>query len=213
MLGLREVVYLDYQDGDLDQADHAEAVGKIVAHVRRVRPDVVITFDPNGMYGHPDHVAISQLATTAVMAAATADYDDLVTTPPHQVAKLYYRAFLQAEQTPYETTFGRLLMPVDGAERGFTAWPEWAVTTRIDISAYWQQVWQAIACHRTQLPEYPRLKALPDVYHARLWTSQTFYRAMSLVNGGRGMEDDLFAGLRERAESPEPIPVAQRIAA
>ncbi len=73
VLGLREVVFLDYRDGDLDQADHAEATARVVAHIRRVRPDVVVTFDPNGMFGHPDHVAVSQLTTTAVMAAATSD--------------------------------------------------------------------------------------------------------------------------------------------
>src|SRR5687767_1003331 len=98
VLGLREVTFLDYQDGDLDQADPTEAIAKIVTCLRRVRPDVVVTFDPNGMYGHPDHVAISQLTTTAVMAAADPSYPGLTPGVPHRVAKLYYRAFVQAEQ-------------------------------------------------------------------------------------------------------------------
>src|SRR5687767_7807349 len=70
LLGLRQVVFLDYLDGDLDQANHAGAIAKIVAQLRDIRPDVVVTFDANGMYGHPDHIAISQMTTTAVMAAA-----------------------------------------------------------------------------------------------------------------------------------------------
>ena len=199
VLGLREVIYLDYQDGELDRADHAEAIAKIVTHLRRVRPDVVVTFDPNGMYGHPDHIAISQLTTTAVMAAADPSYPDLTTTSPHRVAKLYYRAFVQAEQVAYEATFGRLVMPVDSVERHFTAWPEWAITTWIDTSAYGEQVLQAVKCHRSQLPDYQKLKALPAAYQARLWGRQGYYRALSLVNGGRTVEDDLFAGLRGRA--------------
>src|SRR5215470_5157564 len=69
-LGISEVKFLDYIDGDLDQANTAEAVAKIVAHIRRVRPQVIITFDPNGGYGHPDHIAICQLTTAAVLAAA-----------------------------------------------------------------------------------------------------------------------------------------------
>ena len=69
-LGICDVKFLDYIDGDLDQADPAEAVAKIVSHLRRVRPDVVITFDPNGAYGHPDHIAICQFTTAAVLAAA-----------------------------------------------------------------------------------------------------------------------------------------------
>lgn len=200
-LGLREVAFLDYEDGELDRADYTTATAKIVAHLRRVRPDVVVTFDPNGMYGHPDHIAISQLTTAAVMAAASPSYGGLRINPPHRVAKLYYRAFLQAEQGPYEAAFGRLVMPVAGVERRFTAWPEWAITTRIDTSAHWERVWQAVACHRSQLRHYKKLKALPDEAHAQLWTAQTYYRAISLVNGGREVEDDLFAGLRGSARS------------
>ncbi len=198
LLGLREVVFLDYHDGELDRADHAAAIAKIVAQLRRVRPDVVVTFDPNGMYGHPDHIAISQLTTTAVMVAAAPGYQAIAAGPPYRVAKLYYRAFLQAEPGPYEATFGRLVMPVAGVERRFAAWPEWAITTRIDVSAHREQVRQAIACHRSQLPDYEKLNTLSDEMYARLWTAQTFYRAMSVVNGGRAVEGDLFAGLRER---------------
>src|SRR4051812_28664308 len=51
VLGLREVAFLDYQDGELDRAHPAEAIGRLVAHVRRLRPDVVVTFDPTGLYG------------------------------------------------------------------------------------------------------------------------------------------------------------------
>ena len=200
VLGLREVVFLDYQDGELDRADHAEAIARIANHLRRVRPDVVVTFDPNGMYGHPDHVAISQLTTTAVVVAADPGYQGLTGGAPHRVAKMYYRAFLPAEQEAYEATFGRLAMPVDSVERRFTAWPEWAITTRIDTSACWEQVWKAIACHRTQLPGH-RLDAVPGEERVSLLATQTYYRAMSLVNGGRAVEDDLFAGLRERPQA------------
>lgn len=204
VLGLREVIFLDYLDGELDRANHTQVVAKIVTHLRRIRPDVVVTFDPNGMYGHPDHIAISQLTTTAIVAAADCSYrglHGLAGSASHQVAKLYYRAFLPAEQKAYEATFGRLVIPVDLVERRFTAWPEWAITTRIDASAYWEQVWQAIACHRSQLPDFQKLRMPSNGYHASLWAAQTYYRAMSLVNGGREMEDDLFDGLRGRAPS------------
>jgi LmbE family N-acetylglucosaminyl deacetylase len=210
VLGLREVVFLDYQDGELDRANHTEAVGKIVTQLRRVRPHVVVTFDPNGMYGHPDHITISQLTTTAVMAAADPRYPGLSRGAPHRVAKLYYRAFLSAEQEAYEAAFGRLVIPVDRVERRFTTWPEWAITTRIDASAYWQQVWQAITCHCSQLPRHLKLNPLPDEMNAALWAKQTYYRALSLVNGGRTVEDDLFAGLREPAPSQRLFHIAHQ---
>src|SRR5258708_25578660 len=90
VLGVRSVNFLNYIDGELDQAHPAEVVAKIAGHLRHVRPDVVVTFGPDGSYGHPDHIAISQLTTAAIIEAAKPDslyYRDL---PPHSVAKLYY---------------------------------------------------------------------------------------------------------------------------
>jgi LmbE family N-acetylglucosaminyl deacetylase len=69
-LGIRELSLLDYRDGALDRANPAEAVGRIADHVRRARPDVVLTFGPDGAYGHPDHIAISQFTTAAIVQAA-----------------------------------------------------------------------------------------------------------------------------------------------
>jgi LmbE family N-acetylglucosaminyl deacetylase len=199
-LDFREVTFLDYLDGDLDRADPAEATSRIVAELRRVRPQVVVTFDPWGFYGHPDHIAISQFASAAVVAAANPLYLD-APGMAHQVSKLYFRAFTRDEQEAYEAAFGDLAMNIDGVERRSTTWPDWSLTTRIDTLAYWSRVWEAITCHRTQLPGYQTLRALPDEYHQQLWGTQTYYRAFSLVNGGRMVEDDLFAGVRETMQS------------
>ena len=53
-----------------------------------------------------------------------------------------------------------------------------------------------MACHRSQLPGYGRLKHLPEQQQRLLWGTRGFYRAYSLVNGGRQRESDLFEGLR-----------------
>src|SRR5512147_406249 len=90
VLGLHEVVFLDYLDGELDKAPAQEVIAQLTAHIRRIRPDVVVTFDPDGVYGHPDHIAISQFATAAIMAAADSSYADSGQAP-HRVSKLYYR--------------------------------------------------------------------------------------------------------------------------
>ena len=96
----------------------------------------------------------------------------------------------------YEAALGELTMDIDGVRRQASGWPEWAITTCIDTAAYWPRVWQAITCHQTQLPGYESLKALPEDHHRCLWGSETYYRVASLVNGGRKIEQDLFAGLR-----------------
>src|SRR5215471_2845435 len=69
-LGIREVSLLDYRDQHLDRANPREAIAAIVRHIRRVQPHVVVTFGPDGAYRHPDHIAISQFTTAAVVAAA-----------------------------------------------------------------------------------------------------------------------------------------------
>jgi LmbE family N-acetylglucosaminyl deacetylase len=194
VLGVREVALLDYVDGRLDRAAPREAVGRIVEHLRDRRPQVVVTFDPFGAYGHPDHVAICQLTTAAVAAAADPGFRSAA--PPHAVAKLYYLVTGEAAWAAYQAAFKTLVSRVDGEERRAMPWPDWAITTAVDTRAYWETVWRAVRCHETQLAVYQRLGELTPADHEALWGTQTFYRAMSLVNGGRARESDLFAGLR-----------------
>ncbi|NJL58177.1 hypothetical protein HC928_25970 [bacterium] len=97
---------------------------------------------------------------------------------------------------------GELVMHVDGVERRGIGWPDWAITTRVDTTDYWRQVWEAVACHKTQLPAYESLKALPEERQQTLWSLQAFYRVLSLVNGGRQRESDLFAGIPSKEAAP-----------
>lgn len=196
VLNIQETILFDYMDGQLDQADEAQVIGQIVSHIRRIRPDVVATFDPFGIYGHPDHIAISQLTTAAVAAANDVHYKDDREQQPHAVKKLYYRIGTQAELDVYQSAFGDLVMHVNGQKRRASGWPDWAVTTCLDTSEYWSQVWQAVSCHQTQLPGYQALQKLPPTQHQALWGQQSFYRVFSLVNGNKLPETDLFAGLR-----------------
>ena len=196
VLGIREVHFLDYIDGDLDLAHPAEAIAKIVSHVRRVKPDVVVTFGPAGSYGHPDHIAISQFATTAVMEAADAHSNYYQNLSPHSVAKFYYMAETQDLFDVYQAVFGELVMHVDGVERRGQGWPDWAITTKINTEDFADNIWRAISCHRTQLVAYNRLKDASVAQQKTLWNTQTYYRVFSRVNGGRKTEHDLFEGLR-----------------
>jgi LmbE family N-acetylglucosaminyl deacetylase len=194
-LGVKEIIFLDYMDGDLDRADPNEAIGRIVQHLRRVRPQVVLTFDQAGAYGHADHIAICQFATAATVAAADAEYLPEHGTP-HAVSKLYYFCWAEPQWAAYQAAFKKLTMTVDGVERQATPWPDWAITTRIDTRKWWPQVWEAISCHATQVSGYQGLKDLPPDLHEGLWGFQTFYRVFSTVNGGSEREEDLFEGLR-----------------
>jgi LmbE family N-acetylglucosaminyl deacetylase len=197
VLGIATVSMLGYKDGDLSSASTPEVVGKIVSHIRRVRPQVIVTFDQNGLYGHPDHIAVTQYTTAAVAASANPGYADPEGRPPHQVQKLYYMAWTAEDVREYEQPFGEFVMHINGSERRSIPWPEWSITTRIEAYDTWQRVWDAIRCHRTQLPQYEKLANLPEETHRRMWGVNAYYRALSTVDCGNGkVETDLFAGLR-----------------
>jgi LmbE family N-acetylglucosaminyl deacetylase len=197
-LGVREVSILDYHDQHLDRANPHEAVATIAGHIRRVRPDVVVTFGPDGAYGHPDHIAISQFTTAAIVAAADPAFscEGIEASQPHAVSKLYYIAWPESAWKAYQSAFRKLISTVDGVERQAIPWPHWAITTVIDTRSSWSTVWRAICCHESQVTAYEKLKDLSQVDHEALWGQQSFYRVFSIVNGGRAVETDLLEGIR-----------------
>jgi len=156
----------------------------------------VITFGPDGAYGHPDHIAISQFTTAAIITAAEGAFSGGSDPPlPHAVSKFYYMALPRATLAAYEAAVRTLSTTVDGTERLATPWPDWAITTVIDTSELWPTVWAAVSCHQSQLAAYERLKDLAPEHHRMLWGRQSFYRVFSMVNGGRRRESDLFEGV------------------
>ena len=196
VIGVKEVTFLDYIDGDVDQADPQEAISRIVAEIRRVRPQVLVTFGPEGAYGHPDHIATSQFAQAAVVSAADARYIDASNRSPHQVSKLYFMIETQAMVTAIGQSIAGLKITVDGVQRVHFGYPDWLVTTVIDASQYWQTAWQAVLCHHSQLPGMKGILDMSDAQRLQVWGRGIFYRSFSMVNGGRQKEADLFAGLR-----------------
>lgn len=200
-LGMISLSFLDYNDGQVDQADPIDAIAKIVTHIRRIRPQVVVTFPHDGNYGHPDHIAIGQFTNAAIVCAADASYIDPGKFSPHRVSKLYYMVD--------DENFFNLILPFVGGEitfpvgdqmRGEVPWKVWMVTTRIDMAEHCHTAWRAIQCHQSQLPSLGALAEInEDAAVAVLAMQGTFFRAFSLVNGGRKVETDLFEGLRQPA--------------
>jgi LmbE family N-acetylglucosaminyl deacetylase len=122
VLSIREVSVLGFPDGAVDKVPAGTAIRAIVPHIRRIQPDVIVTFGPEGAYGHPDHIAISQFTTAATVCAADCGYriDDgpqMDLFPPHRVAKLYYLAWRKNKWEAYQAAFRKLTSMVDGAEQ------------------------------------------------------------------------------------------------
>jgi LmbE family N-acetylglucosaminyl deacetylase len=194
VLGITQVYFLNYVDGDLDQAPEMKAIDKIAALIREIRPQVVLSFGPDGIYGHPDHIAISQFSQAACIRAADGTF--ISTHSPHTVRKFYYMIIEKDLAINYAKVFGDIRMNIDGVDRTVSSWEDWAVTTTIDGSKHWQAALKAVHCHQTQVAIYGDLNKLSEERSLQLWGKRTYYRVFSFVNGGRKHETDLFAGLR-----------------
>lgn len=195
-LGLREVNYLGYIDGDVDQADPEEIIGKIVGHVRRIKPHVVVTFAPDGNYGHPDHIALSQFTTGALVCAADQNFIDADRKSSHRVLKFYYMVDSVDIVGTANEAFGGISMDVDGMTRHHVGWEDWQITTRLDNGKFMDVVKKAIQCHKSQLPGYGPISEWSLDELAKIFGIGNFYRAYTLVNGGRQVETDMFEGLK-----------------
>lgn len=194
ILGVKELFFLDYIDGDVDKANPSEISSKIAYHIRKIHPHIVMTFGGDGVYGHPDHIAISQFTTAAIVKAANTAFET-GDCSPHIVSKLYHLAWSEQLCHAHQNALKEFGMNVDGIRRLIVPYPEWMITTIIDARPYWKTVWKAICRHETQMSIYVNLNSLSDDEHIGLWGTQTFYRVFSLVNGGREKEKDIFEGI------------------
>ncbi len=155
IMDVHNLRFLDCPDGAVAQCDSVAVVAKIVAAIREWRPQVVITFGPEGIYGHPDHVAVHQLTLAAVdLAGDPSAYQGQAAAglEAYKPKKVYFRV-LPRQLIP---SLGKLFLeiranlglpPVD-VDTMFA--PDEMVTAAIDIRPFAAVKRQAIAAHRTQ---------------------------------------------------------------
>ena len=196
-LGMKGLHFLDYIDGEVDKVNHEEVICKIVTHIRRIRPQVAVTFPPDGNSGHPDHIAIGQFVNAAIVCAADVGYQDAERLTAHRVLKLYYMVDGEDFISLIAPFMGDMSFQVGDQLRGEVSWKNWMITTRIGMAEYCHAAWRAIQCHQSQLASLGALAEMhEDAATTVLAMQGTFFRAFSLVNGGRKDEIDLFEGLR-----------------
>jgi N-acetyl-1-D-myo-inositol-2-amino-2-deoxy-alpha-D-glucopyranoside deacetylase len=184
-------------------ADLGEAVAEAVAVVREVRPQVVVTYDENGGYGHPDHIQAHRVAMGAVDAAADPGYrPDLG--EPWRVAKVYWsavpRSVLQAGIDALAASGAQSFFEgvTDAAEIPFAV-PDELVTAAVDGRAWHDRKTGAMRAYPTQITVDGPFFALSNNLGQEVLGIEYF----RLVRGERGpggaapngWEDDLFAGL------------------
>ena len=195
-LGVSQVSLLDYGDQQLATTQTETIVDDIAGRIRTEQPDVVVTFGMDGAYGHPDHIAISQFTSAAIVAAARSAGSAGQAHRPHVVSKLYHLAWPAVTFAAYQDVFGELTTTVDGTIRRVAPTPDWAISADIDATPVLATVLRAAQCHTSQVAARERLRSVSGEQLSAMWARQSYYRVFSLVNGGSARETDLFAGLR-----------------
>lgn len=184
------------------QADLDEATARLVRLIRRYRPQVLVSYNANGFYGHPDHIKAYQVTRVAFDRAADPSFAPTPNLAPWQPLKLYETAVSREGMRRWRE-LERKLNPDsartedDRFDPEKLGTPDGEITTRTDVRAYEEERRQAMRCHRTQIPpDSPFLKPLPEELAAEgIWGFEEFVRVRSLVAAPE-KEDDLFAGLR-----------------
>lgn len=203
-VGVTDVSFLDYIDGHLAEADVNDAVGRVVHHLRRFRPDVVVTFAPNGGYGHVDHMAIHRITLAALEAATDPARYPEHGLEPHRVRKVYFQAM------PRERV---LQMRDEALKRGEDFIPggdeatipiEEMGTPMSDITTFvkltdteFEAKMRSMASHATQMPaDSPWARATPEELRAFMGTEVFQLMPPPLSDHTYPTpEEDVFAGL------------------
>jgi mycothiol S-conjugate amidase len=183
----------------------ADVARPLVAAVREFRPHVMLTYDEDGGYPHPDHVKCHQVSVEAFEAAADPErYPDCG--EPWQPLKLYYFVtFHRAKFLALHEEMLRLGLESPYAERleewadddGDDGRPRNEITTRVPCSDYFEIRNQALIAHATQVDPEGGWFACPAEVQRVAWPTEDYHLARSVVDAGLP-EDDLFAGIRER---------------
>lgn len=179
------------------RADLLEAAIPLVAIIREVRPQVAVTYDDFGGYGHPDHIQVHRVTHYALTLAASPTFrTDLG--EPWSVAKVYWTAFPKSV-----VRAGIEAMKASGDDSEFAsmdpddipfACDDDLVTTAIDGTAYLPRKLAALKAHGTQVNVDGGFFALADNVGAEAFGVE-YYRLAAGPDPGGIREDDLFAGI------------------
>jgi N-acetyl-1-D-myo-inositol-2-amino-2-deoxy-alpha-D-glucopyranoside deacetylase len=188
---------------DSDPAVFDAAVSALVEVIREVRPQVVVSYDDFGGYGHPDHIMANRVTTAAIAAAAQADYPG-VTGSSWKISKFYWtampRSLLQAGIDALKDRPDSPFAGIASADEVPFAVDDDLVTTAIDATEHLDAKMRALAAHATQISVDGPFFALSNNTGQKGWGGEYFRLRQGTAAGGLdvdGRETDLFAGIDE----------------
>ena len=173
----------------------------LVRLIREFRPHVMITYDENGGYPHPDHIMTHTVSLAAYEAAADPEQFPEAG-EPWQISKVYYsHGFLRGKFQAFADEFEK-----NGLENPYTEWlARWKdekndmmarVTTQVECGEYFPVRDDALRAHATQIDPNGPFFAVPMEWQQRLWPTEEYELAKTVVSS-RMPEKDLFSGIEK----------------
>ena len=198
-LGVTHLEMLGYSDSgmaDWDYKDHGhvfcnvpieESTERLAKLYELYRPDVVVTYDEQGGYNHPDHVQASRVTFAALESTGIPRKAYLIARRRRDWAGLRELLEAQGVELPPipEPTPERLRLMEEAEAR---------ITTDVDVSAFVEQKRDALVAHASQIAE-SWFGKLPSEAYLQIFSTETFIRVHD-TTGAPVPEDDLFAGIR-----------------
>jgi LmbE family N-acetylglucosaminyl deacetylase len=185
-----DVHFLRHPDGGLASVPREQLIEEIVAVLAEVRPNVVVTFGPDGITRHEDHIAIGQAGTEAFHQARVRGSGGL--------ERLFYNAIPQSDLETYYQALAKEGVEVEDRDAPFMprGVPDHTITARVDARDLFDRKFDALAAHRTQAED---INTLPVGVRQELFGVECFVLAWPPVtNPGGPMLSSLFEGLAER---------------
>lgn len=164
------------------RTDVEEAARRLAGLIRREKPQVIVTYDENGVYGHPDHIMANTVTQRAFAMAGDANVKTDNDASPWQPAKLYYIAIPLTRLKGHKT-------PIIGT-------PEEQITTRIDVTSVLDRKMDAIFAHESQFGPSHRFRLLSADQQTAIFGSEHFVCIYGCDSTVTEKESDIFQGLR-----------------
>jgi LmbE family N-acetylglucosaminyl deacetylase len=187
-LGVERLYLLGYRDSGMEgdpandhprafiQAPPEEVISQLVELIRKECPDVIVTFEPNGGYGHPDHIAIHRYGRQAFSAAADpAEYPGKG--GPWQAGKLFYTAIPRSffdEMRARMIEAGIDTSELDWLDSDQNHWTEEDIDLIVDVADAVDEKWAALECHATQFGPDHLFRKLPGEISKSLMAKEYF---------------------------------------
>jgi N-acetyl-1-D-myo-inositol-2-amino-2-deoxy-alpha-D-glucopyranoside deacetylase len=180
-------------------ADVDAAADLLVEIMRETRPEVMITYDPNGFYGHPDHIQAHRVAMRAADLARAEGFGPAKiywTAMPRSVLEAGLAAFGESTDNPFEG-----IENIDDFPFGT---PDQEVAARIEATDFSDAKIAAMRAHATQIPDTSWLYAMAGDFGSEFLGVEYYTLAYGEKGSGNGWESDLFAGLPASALATAP---------